>query len=512
MKKHFNTFILSIPALALSTFATPLNAEDSSPTRTPREAWFPIKVYGPNVRTSGEVLAGTSGTVAPPRNPDARHSLDTPFRDWWNGAYMLGGDGHFGPNIRGTMKDRGITFDGNYQGAFFGVVDAQGGSRGFWNQQLNASASINLGKLLQVSALQGTSLFGAIRYRDSWPESNPNEVVQANGMFNPSNWQSGTQFRLLNFGVEWDSDSLLAVDHMITLKGGWLQPQKEFLDQPLSKLFLNNAINSAKGIGGNIPFSSSFSSWGGVLTLRPLENLYTRHGLFMSFPDATATGNHGLAFEGFAQDPSRNGLFYMGEIGVTPLLGSAKLPGKYAFGGYFYGTPPMQTVSWNGTTAAGQYGFYFQADQMLYRAPAAAAAAPETPATGKNFKSPATLETPATSSLSNQGLKTFNMLTFAPGYAQANVFPFYFQSGLVYTGLLPARTADLTMIAFGYGAYQGGVTTPNQTYSAVLEGGYRFQVNGWSYAQPFFQYIIRPNGTQEVRNAGILGVLVGVVF
>jgi carbohydrate-selective porin OprB len=100
----------------------------------------------------------------------------------------------------------------------------------------------------------------------------------------------------------------------------------------------------------------------------------------------------------------------------------------------------------------------------------------------------------------------------APGYATANQFPFYFQSGLVYTGLIPARDKDLTMVSIAYGAYQGDVYSPSKSYTAVLEGGYRFQINGWSYVQPFVQYFARPNGTQEVANATVLGFLTGLVF
>ena len=40
----------------------------------------------------------------------------------------------------------------------------------------------------------------------------------------------------------------------LTLTGGWIQPQKEFIEQPLSKLFVNNTFESSKGIGANIPF------------------------------------------------------------------------------------------------------------------------------------------------------------------------------------------------------------------------------------------------------------------
>lgn len=495
------------PAL-LFLAALAVNAEQPAEEHPPRESYFPIHIYGPSFRTSGEMLAGTSGTVIGRRHPDPDLPLKSPLQDWWNGSHMLGGDGNFGPDYRGRLKDRGLSFDSNYQGAFFGVVDSQKGSRGFWNQQLNVSAQLNLGDLLENDPLRSISFFSAIRYRDSWPASNPNEFVEANGMFNPTNWQSGTQFRLLNFGLYLDSLKMLPVESMLTFKLGWLQPQKEFIDQPLSKLFLNNAVNSAKGVGGNIPFSSSFSTWGGVLTVRPHDNFYLRNALFMSFPQATATSNHGLAFSGFASDPDRNGLFYMGETGFTPLIGSGKLPGKYAFGGYFYGLPGNQATSWNGTPTSGQYGFYFQADQMLYREPS------EEPApSGKGSTSHKSTPLPESSpKLSAEGLKAFNLITFAPGFAQANVFPFYFQSGLVYTGLLPNRDLDLSMISIGYGAYQRGGDAPDRTYTAVIEGAYRYQINGWAFAQPFVQYFIRPDGTTNVQNATVLGVSVGVVF
>jgi carbohydrate-selective porin OprB len=212
----------------------------------------------------------------------------------------------------------------------------------------------------------------------------------------------------------------------------------------------------------------------------------------------------------------------MGETGYTPKIGTSELPGKYAFGGYFYGTPANKTRSWNGTNDAGQYGFYFQADQMLYREPSAEEApAPKSDgksvvsgksvASGKSFKS--TVQ-PSAPKLSKQGLNTFNLLSFAPGYAVKNVYPFYFQSGLVYTGLIPHRDEDLAMISIGYGAYQGDVSPAVDGYTAVIEGGYRFQINGWSYIQPFAQYFSHPNGsgTAAVQNAAVLGFTAGLVF
>ncbi|MEI8313583.1 MAG: carbohydrate porin, partial [Verrucomicrobiota bacterium] len=165
---------------------------------------------------------------------------------------------------------------------------------------------------------------------------------------------------------------------------------------------------------------------------------------------------------------------------------------------------------------------YLQADQMLWREPspepAPLAKGPSDGkgvATGKDFKTPVPTEKPK---LSNQGLSTFNLVSLAPKYN--NLFPFYFQSGLVYTGLIPHRDEDLAMISVAYGSYSyynienlqntGHTNQPN--YTIFLEAGYRIQINKWAFLQPFAQYEIRPAGTGAVANATILGFYTGLTF
>jgi porin len=473
-----------------------------------------------NGRASGiarSVLAATllaapafAGTEPPETAPPA------PLADWWNGKYMTGN--WFG--VRDALAERGLTFNGKYYGAFFGVVDSQRGARGFWDQGIEFGVDQNFGKLLGVKELEGVKAFAAFRYRDSQQAANPNSFVEGNGMFNPTNWYSGTQFRITKFGLEIGSGEFLPVKDMLVLRGGWVRPSDEFIDQPLSKLFLNNAVNSAKGLGGNIPFSSSFSTWGGTLQVKPAEWSYLKGGLFMAYPQATASGNHGLAYQGYGPDTAQNGLMAMVETGVTPKIGPAKLPGKYAIGGYYYGG--WRTSYASGTRTLGQYGMYLQADQMLFREPspepAPLAKGPsdgKSAVDGKDFKSPVPAEKPK---LSNQGLSMFSLVSLAPEYN--NLFPFYFQAGLVYTGLIPHRDRDLTIFSLAYGSYSdqnidhlqstGRVNQPN--YTMFLEGGYRIHINNWAFLQPFVQYEIRPSGTGAVANATILGFYTGLTF
>lgn len=434
------------------------------------------------------------------------------FSNWWGGKEFTGD--WFG--LRDTLKDNGFSFSGRYYGAFFGVVDSQRGSRGFWDQGVEFAGSLDFGKAFRVSGLEGLRAFAQIRWRDDRKTANPNEFVEAPGMFNPSGWISGVQWRLNQFGLEYDSGNLLPVKNLFCLRGGWLMPQREFVDQPLSRLFLNGAVSSAKGIGGNIPFTSSFSTWGGTLQIKPFSWQYTKLGLFMAYPKASIYSNHGLAMQGYGPDTSLNGLMAMGEIGLTPKIGPSELPGRYAVGGYYWGN---EKKSHNGTAHFGQFGFYWQADQMLFREPLSRDNPDPSPRPGqaddpKSLKAPVPLAQPE---LSEQGLGTFHFVSFAPPYN--NTFPFYFQSGLVYRGLLPGRDNDQAMLALACANYSYDSNLerrengePWQNFTLFLECGYRFEINSWAFLQPFVQYVVRPNGTDDVQNATILGFATGVKF
>jgi carbohydrate-selective porin OprB len=437
------------------------------------------------------------------------------LQQWWNGKYATGD----WLGARDTLEDYGIKLGGLWKSNFYGFVD--GGlynkGRGFFDEEIKFNARVNFGKLLRVEALESLTAFGEVRWRDGL---NPNLWAGASSNFQPSNIQSGRQWRMTTFGLAY-SPTIFDVKEFLTLTGGWLQPQSYFIDQPLSKLFVNNSIASSKGIGANIPFSSAFSSWGGILKVKPVDLWYAQAGFFMAYPEATSTANHGLAYEGYAQDPSQNGLYAIAETGLTPKLGSAKLPGKYTVGGYYYG---QWNNSYFGARYPGLYGFYWQADQMLFRESSAASCEKGScggksccaTADGKSFKEVKSVAEPA--KLSDQGLYAFNLLTYSPKYD--NSLAFYFHTGLVYKGLIPGRDKDQALLAFSYGQYSfyniealqdsGKVNQPN--YSAVLEAGYRVQLAEFVYVQPFVQYIIKPNGTGNVENATILGFQSGVLF
>jgi len=364
---------------------------------------------------------------------------------WWNGKNVTGD----WLGARDLLQDRGMKFGGTWRTAYFGVADSQNGSGGFWGQDIVFNSHLDFAKLTGFDGLEGWEGFIETRWRENRRNmADPNELVDGSNMFNPTPWWSGVGWRMMTFGAEYTAPEWFGVEKWLVLKGGWLRPQREFIDQPLSKLFLNNAINSQKGLGGNIPFSASFSTWGGTITAKPVDWQYTKGALFMAYPRGSSFNNNGLMFQG-SPDSSLNDLFFMIETGVTPEIGAAKLPGKYAFGSYYYGED-------NPDFGKSKYGFYWQADQMLYR------------------------ESSVGEELTEQGLRLFSLFTFAPPYN--GTYPFYGQAGLVYEGLVPTRDKDQMFGGLGVGTYdQYDVDNEDRTYTMVLEGGYRFRVNGWSF-------------------------------
>ena len=284
---------------------------------------------------------------------------------------------------------------------------------------------------------------------------------------------------------------------------------------------------------------------------------------------------------------SMNGLYNVNEIGWTPKFGSDKsLEGHYAIGGYIWGqentsfTPvsfasEVVTTNFVTTTVKGKsvttkntttftpynaktpypsqennlaWGMYFQADQRLY------AVKEQVSTPSLDDKNPATTSTRVT----DKGLYMFNEFTFTT--PENNVMPFYFQTGLVYKGLIPHRDNDSLGIALGTGFYSSyynqyihdqnqslvnalgssknatvpngpttasakqlgtGTSTTEVFYGAylpvfstteVIEAYYKIQINKWASISPDAQYIINPAGNATLGNEWILGATAKVAF
>jgi porin len=110
---------------------------------------------------------------------------------------------------------------------------------------------------------------------------------------------------------------------------------------------------------------------------------------------------------------------------------------------------------------------------------------------------------------SEQGLTPWVALTFAP-IDRVNTLPFFAAGGLVYQGLFRVRDDDTTNLGVYYGRFSDDL--PDQSFETVLEVNHRFQLAPWLYVTPDFQWVFRPNGSDDEPDAAVVGGEIGIDF
>ncbi len=408
-----------------------------------------------------------------------------------------------GPSVKFIKAHTGLTIKGLSKSFFYGNVAGGKNMGAACDQELKLSAIYDFGFL--NNTLKGLTLNGDIRLREG---QNPNGFVGATNLFQPSNIESGKYFRAMRLYFTYTTPRLFGIKEFLTISGGWENPHDTFLQQPLSKLFTNNTLESAKGLSANIPWTTSYAGWGGYMKIKPTHWYYFQTGLYMAIPNAPANHNHGLYFAGHHVPGQPDSLYALVETGFTPSIGPSQLAGKYAFGSYWFG---IQNTSWGGTPQQGQYGFYWQADQQLYRVPSDSTVIHEILGTQS------TVSTSSPAPLSEKGLYFFSMFTYAPPYN--NTLSFYFQSGLVYEGLIPTRDHDKLGIVYGYGSYSDQYANINRskhlpyaTNQSMVEIDYNMALTKWLNFRPFYQLLINPAADNTQKNANVLGFAIFATF
>lgn len=259
--------------------------------------------------TAGCVLGMTSLTQAGSpnasvsTNASAPSLIDSALGQWWNGN--SGNGNWFG--LGREMQDCGLTVGGNTKETFFGNLT--GGlpnePRGNWSTEVRLQASYDFEKIF---GLTGLTFESGWRYRTTDGSQNTPYVaiqagtVGASSIFNPNYESGGLGVRILPQYLQWQSDT--TKDPRFRINLGWENPFEQFLQQPLSKLFENYAIESNKGIGGqagpgipvwspsqkkyitytttSVPWSSSYAAWGGTLRAKPSSSTYVQSGLYLA--------------------------------------------------------------------------------------------------------------------------------------------------------------------------------------------------------------------------------------
>lgn len=112
------------------------------------------------------------------------------------------------------------------------------------------------------------------------------------------------------------------------------------------------------------------------------------------------------------------------------------------------------------------------------------------------------------------GIKIFGLLTWS-GQDEVAKTPFQASIGANYTGLIPSRPHDRTMVFVTHGRLSnafGRSLGEDKNFEMVYELGHRIQIIPGFYIQPSVQYIQDPGGTGDIPDAVVIGAWVGISF
>ena len=341
--------------------------------------------------------SANTGSATPPASPPSWK--EPTLESWWNGD--SGTAQWFG--ISPILQGGGVKILGDAKEDFFGQLPGGGlpnQSRSNWVTEIKLKFLYDFKPL---TGLEGLTFLSYWRYRDS---ENPGLAAGASGpssLFNPTNITSGLGIRIMSQQFEYTTPN-----KVFTLNAGWETPSEQFLQQPLSKLFDNNNIISAKGIGGQagpgipvinkdiassggspgvgvplkggvrfyptspVPWTGSYSAWGATLKIKPTEEFYIQSGLYEAI--AGATGVNPTQFTAASVYPYTSvPASYLGQMKgskeITPVVGGDGriIPGalqnlgwvaayRNNHGFYFHGAPsftPSAFVAVKPTTSTG---------------------------------------------------------------------------------------------------------------------------------------------------------------
>ena len=274
------------------------------------------------------------------------------------------------------------------------------------------------------------------------------------------------------------------LDDTLSVKLGRMTATDDFVGSPFYSYSLNNAVNGQirAALFDGVMTSYPFPVWGARVKYQPSEEWYVMMGAFQLSPDMFDRNGQGVDFQIEGDD----GISIFTQVGWNPKF--AERPAHFFVGmnNAFY-----DMDKFNSDETRGQFvRFYGHADYQVYA------------------------ETPG----SEEGLALFLTLGYSPD-DDAAIIPLQSTFGANYTGLIPGRDKDKTLLFVTYGGFSdvlgderaaAGNSRPD--YELVTEIGHRIQITPSTYIQPDIQYIHRPGGTGDIKDATVLGVQFGASF
>ena len=463
------------------------------------------------------LLASLSATFA---GSSSSEEISNDADPWWKGDY---GTGDW-LGVRTELEDKGVEISGGYTAEVWGNTTGGLKTGAVYTGLLDFGATLDLEKLVGWKGASVSTRWLWLSGRDASEDLVGNFLTISN--------LAG--FNTLRMGELWFQQDLFprGDDGLpgLSLRVGQMIADSEFVISDYGALFTNGTFGWPAFLYTNIPEGGPGYPMGTLfvrVAVNPWEWMTLQSAVFPGNVFAQDVNRHGFRWDLNADQ----GYFLINELQVRwnqrddarVLLGQAK------FGAWFHTTDfadpffdedgiPLadEDSSGNPLTHAWNYGFYWILDQMLYREPGEAVAAAALGKDGKSVSSSKVSEQ-TEEKASTQGLGWFGRIAFGP--QNRNFVGFYFDTGLVYTGLIPTRDEDQVGVGFVYAQLTNGARRTLELEGSrgvgaemVLEFTYKAILTPWLYFQPDAQFIINPGATQDLRNAFVLGGRVSINF
>lgn len=424
-------------------------------------------------------MLGAIALQSPSARADEPAAADAGLSSWLRRQYMTG-------DWNGTRSDleaKGITLRGHHIAE--SAANPVGGLRqgAAYTEQVDAGADLDLEKLIGIS---GARLHVTVTQRagQSLAANAIGSIISVQEVYG-----AGQNVRLAELSYE-----QFLLEDRLRLKLGWLHASDDFATSPIYCYFQNNGFCGQIAIVVNSGFTIyPTGSWGGMAKVSLAHDVYFQTGVYEVNPTLAAPAN------GFKLGLSgASGVIMPAQIGWQPRLGTNGLKGHYRLGGYYdtsdvpyLGSP----VGGPQALARGRWGFYGQADQMIYRT------APGT----------------------DRGLTAFAVLAYAA--PDTAMLEYIAQLGFLQRGTFAEREDDTIGLAISYSRISSTQVAAQNAANAVSPGSvavqssettielnYRAQLTPWFSLMPNLQYVIRPNGVTTIPSALVLGLQVRLTF
>jgi porin len=269
----------------------------------------------------------------------------------------------------------------------------------------------------------------------------------------------------------------------LTLQIGRMTTANNFASLPVFADYVSFAVNPIPiSLTNNTVYFTSLPAveWAAVGTIAPTDWLAFAVGVYnTNLPSGLPfASRHGVDFS----FQGSGGSMEVAQLTYTINRGSddTGLPGTYYLGGFYSGAD--YSLLSDGDTRKGNYGFYLEGQQMIYRRGGIS---------------------------SDVGLTPWISIAYAPQQG-INQLPLLVMAGAVYHGLIPGRSDDNSAVGFYYGKISTSV--PSGSGEKVLELNYTWWATPWLGVTPDLQYVLTPSGRSSSGNAAVIGAQFQILF